>query len=119
MARVLWRTVQIAFNITPPNSVMSLFGMWLVGIESETARQIRVGACALLWQFGTAEIIWLLTEQQIFIFCRFYSELLRRSVYGRYSLRRRPGSVWLLGLFGGRWWRGISSTGLDGGHVIG
>ena len=47
--RVLWRTVQIAFNITPPNSVGMLFGTWLVGIESETARHIRVGVCALLW----------------------------------------------------------------------
>ena len=49
LARVLWRSVQIAFNITPPSSVGSLFGTWLVGIESETARQIRVGVCALLW----------------------------------------------------------------------
>ena len=48
-ARVLWCTVQIAFNITPPNSVRSLFGTWLVGIESETVRHIRVGVCALLW----------------------------------------------------------------------
>ena len=49
LERVLWRTVQIAFNITPPNSVSTLFGTWLVGIESETARHIRVGVCALLW----------------------------------------------------------------------
>ena len=41
--------MQIAFNITPPNSVSTLFGTWLVGIESEIARQIRVGACTLLW----------------------------------------------------------------------
>ena len=49
LARVLWRTVQIAFNITPPNSVGTLFGTWLDGIESDTARHIRVGVCALLW----------------------------------------------------------------------
>ena len=49
LARVLWRTVQIAFNITPPNSVSTLFGTWFVGIESATARHIRVGICALLW----------------------------------------------------------------------
>ena len=41
--------MHIAFNITPPNSVSTLFGTWLVGIESETARHIRVGVCALLW----------------------------------------------------------------------
>ena len=45
----LWRSVQISFNITPPSSVGSLFGTWLDGIESDTARHIRVGVCALLW----------------------------------------------------------------------
>ena len=49
LARVLWHAVQIAFNITHPNSVSTLFGTWLVGIESETAGHIRVGVCALLW----------------------------------------------------------------------
>ena len=49
LATILWRTVQIAFTITPPSSVGSLFGTWLVGIESETARHIRVGVRALLW----------------------------------------------------------------------
>ena len=49
LARILWRTVQIAFNITPPSTVRSLFGTWLDGIESVTARHIHVGVCALLW----------------------------------------------------------------------
>ena len=49
MAKVLWRTVHIAFNITPPNNINTLFGTWLDGIDSETARHIRVGVCALLW----------------------------------------------------------------------
>ena len=48
LARVFWHTVHIDFNITSSNSVM-LFETWLVGIESETARHIRVGVCALLW----------------------------------------------------------------------
>ena len=52
-ARVLWRTVHIAFNITPPNSVTTLFGTWLTGIEPELARHIRVGVCALLWTIWT------------------------------------------------------------------
>uniref|UniRef100_A0A453PGZ4 Reverse transcriptase zinc-binding domain-containing protein n=1 Tax=Aegilops tauschii subsp. strangulata TaxID=200361 RepID=A0A453PGZ4_AEGTS len=34
LAKILWRSVQIAFNITPPSSVGSLFGTWLDGIES-------------------------------------------------------------------------------------
>ena len=49
LAKVLWRTVHIAFNITPPSSVNTLFGTWLNGIGPETARHIRVGVCALLW----------------------------------------------------------------------
>ena len=40
---------KLPFNITPPNSVGTLFGTWLVGIEAKTARDIRVGVCALLW----------------------------------------------------------------------
>jgi hypothetical protein len=49
MAKILWRSVHIAFNITPPNTINTLFGTWLDGIDSETARHIRVGVCALLW----------------------------------------------------------------------
>ena len=48
LAGVLWHTVQIAFNITPSNSVSMLFGTCLVGIESAMVRNIRVGVCALL-----------------------------------------------------------------------
>src|SRR4051812_906134 len=49
LAIFLWRTVHIAFNITPPNTVSTLFGTWLDGIDSEIARRIRVGVCALFW----------------------------------------------------------------------
>uniref|UniRef100_A0A453B3U3 Reverse transcriptase zinc-binding domain-containing protein n=1 Tax=Aegilops tauschii subsp. strangulata TaxID=200361 RepID=A0A453B3U3_AEGTS len=49
LAKVLWRTVHIAFNITPSSSVNTLFGTWLNGIGPETARHIRAGVCALLW----------------------------------------------------------------------
>ena len=52
-ARVLWRTVHIAFNITPPTSVNALFGTWLNGVEPDLARRIRVGVCALLWTIWT------------------------------------------------------------------
>uniref|UniRef100_A0A453PTX1 Reverse transcriptase zinc-binding domain-containing protein n=1 Tax=Aegilops tauschii subsp. strangulata TaxID=200361 RepID=A0A453PTX1_AEGTS len=48
-AKVLWRTVHIAFNITTPNSVCMLFGTWLNRIQAKTVRHIRVGVCALLW----------------------------------------------------------------------
>uniref|UniRef100_A0A453I9I9 Reverse transcriptase zinc-binding domain-containing protein n=1 Tax=Aegilops tauschii subsp. strangulata TaxID=200361 RepID=A0A453I9I9_AEGTS len=49
MAKVLWRSIHIAFNIAPPTSINMLFGTWLNGVEIETARHIHVGVCALLW----------------------------------------------------------------------
>uniref|UniRef100_A0A453JTN1 Reverse transcriptase zinc-binding domain-containing protein n=1 Tax=Aegilops tauschii subsp. strangulata TaxID=200361 RepID=A0A453JTN1_AEGTS len=49
LAKKLWRSVHIAFNITPLNTINMLFGTWLDGIDSETTRHIRVGVCALLW----------------------------------------------------------------------
>ena len=49
LAKILWRSVHIAFNITPPNSINTLFGTWLDGIDVVTTRHIRVGVCALLW----------------------------------------------------------------------
>ena len=49
LAKKLWRTVHLAFNITPPNTINTLFGTWLDELDSETARHIRVGVCALLW----------------------------------------------------------------------
>ena len=49
LAKILWQTVHLAFNITPPNTINTLFGTWLDGLDSETARHIRVGVCALLW----------------------------------------------------------------------
>uniref|UniRef100_A0A452XBF4 Reverse transcriptase zinc-binding domain-containing protein n=1 Tax=Aegilops tauschii subsp. strangulata TaxID=200361 RepID=A0A452XBF4_AEGTS len=45
MAKVLWRSIHIAFNIAPPTSINT----WLNGVEIETASHIRVGVCALLW----------------------------------------------------------------------
>uniref|UniRef100_A0A453SF15 Reverse transcriptase zinc-binding domain-containing protein n=1 Tax=Aegilops tauschii subsp. strangulata TaxID=200361 RepID=A0A453SF15_AEGTS len=32
LAKLLWRTIHIAFNITPPVDIESLFGMWLAGV---------------------------------------------------------------------------------------
>jgi len=49
MTKTLWRSVHIAFNITPPTTIHTLFGTWLNGVETETAKHIRVGVCALLW----------------------------------------------------------------------
>ena len=49
IAKLLWRTIHVAFNITPPTSISPFFHDWLNGVAPQTAAQIRVGACALLW----------------------------------------------------------------------
>ena len=49
LAKLLWCSVHIAFNVTPPNSIHTLFGTWLNGVETNIARHIRIGVCALLW----------------------------------------------------------------------
>ena len=49
LANILWRSIYIAFNINQPTSINMLFGPWLDGVDSDTARHIRVGVCALLW----------------------------------------------------------------------
>uniref|UniRef100_A0A8I6WF16 Reverse transcriptase zinc-binding domain-containing protein n=1 Tax=Hordeum vulgare subsp. vulgare TaxID=112509 RepID=A0A8I6WF16_HORVV len=49
LARVLWHTVRIAFNIIPPDSIDMLFGTWLDGVDKIIARHIRIGVCALFW----------------------------------------------------------------------
>ena len=57
LAKILWRSIHIAFNINQPTSINMLFGTWLDGVDSDTARHIRVGVCVLFWQYGTAEMI--------------------------------------------------------------
>ena len=49
LAKLLWRTIHIAFNINPPVDIASLFGTWLAGVEQIKAARIRIGICALLW----------------------------------------------------------------------
>uniref|UniRef100_A0A8I6YHX2 Reverse transcriptase zinc-binding domain-containing protein n=1 Tax=Hordeum vulgare subsp. vulgare TaxID=112509 RepID=A0A8I6YHX2_HORVV len=49
MAKLLWRSIQITFNIAPPTSIYMLFGTWLEGVNVIYAKLIRVGTCALLW----------------------------------------------------------------------
>jgi hypothetical protein len=60
LATLLWRSIRIASNITPPNSIHTLFGTWLNGVEPNTARHIRIGVCALLW------VIWNCGNDMVF-----------------------------------------------------
>jgi hypothetical protein len=47
-AKIIWQIVYMAFNITPPLSIVHMFGTWLNGIVKSEKRNIRVGVCAIL-----------------------------------------------------------------------
>uniref|UniRef100_A0A453PPH4 Reverse transcriptase zinc-binding domain-containing protein n=1 Tax=Aegilops tauschii subsp. strangulata TaxID=200361 RepID=A0A453PPH4_AEGTS len=49
LAKLLWRTIHIAFNISPSTYINTLFGTWLDGMKPNMARHIRIGICALRW----------------------------------------------------------------------
>ena len=45
-AKLVWRMVHVAHNITPPKNISR---NWLHGIEKKELKLIRVGVCAVLW----------------------------------------------------------------------
>ena len=60
MARIIWRIVQVSFNISPPLSIFYMFNGWLNGINKELMYKILVGASALCWT------IWLSRNDMVF-----------------------------------------------------
>ena len=59
-AKMIWRIVHMALNISPPTSINNMFGNWLLGVPRNEKVQIRVGVCALLWA------IWNIRNDYIF-----------------------------------------------------
>ena len=59
-AKMIWRIVHMAFNISTPTSINNMFGNWLLGVPRNEKVQIRVGVCALLWA------IWNIRNDYIF-----------------------------------------------------
>ena len=49
LAKLLWRTLHVAFNVSPPNTIAILFRTWLNGVKSKIAAHIRIRVCVLLW----------------------------------------------------------------------
>lgn len=96
IAKLLWHTLHIAFNITPSTNINMLFRTWLSGVNGTMAYHIWIGICALLWAYGTLEMTWFLMTRPLIIFCRLYIRPRLESVRGRYSTMRTRGSLWLL-----------------------
>ena len=48
-ARLLWRTVNITYDLTPPTNITNMFGNWLNGVDIISKARIRIGFSALCW----------------------------------------------------------------------
>ena len=68
LAKLLWQTIHIAFNIIPPVSIESLFGTWLAGVDHITASRIRIGICALMWAIWNFKNDMIFNRQHILTF---------------------------------------------------
>jgi hypothetical protein len=44
----------MTFGLAPPKNVTNLSGNWLAGISKMDVKQIRVGACAIIWALWNA-----------------------------------------------------------------
>lgn len=49
-AHLIWRMVNVAFNLPPPTSISNMFGNWLCSVDKKGKAQIRVGVSALCWR---------------------------------------------------------------------
>ena len=85
LAKLLWRSIHIAFNITPPASIDMLFGTWLAGVEQVIAGRIRIGICALLWAIWNCRNDMILNRQNLINFLQvIYRATALGSVRGRH-----------------------------------
>jgi hypothetical protein len=48
-ARLVWRVIQVSFNITPPLNIHHMFTGWMQGVEKKLRYKILVGSCTLCW----------------------------------------------------------------------
>ena len=72
VAKFLWRAVQFAFDLHPPQTITNLFGNWLRGVGTKLKRQLLVGASALclaIW-FSRNNVV--LINLQLTLICRYY-----------------------------------------------
>jgi hypothetical protein len=48
-AKLIWRTVNFAYNLPPPTNVTNMFGNWLKGVDKHVKAMIRIGVSVLCW----------------------------------------------------------------------
>ena len=60
MAKFIWNTVHLVFNIQPPTSISNMLGSWLKNFLPRLRNQILVGATALGWA------VWLCRNDAVF-----------------------------------------------------
>jgi hypothetical protein len=48
-ARLVWRTIDFAFDLPPPVNITNMFGNWLNGVNRQLKGQIRIGVSAVCW----------------------------------------------------------------------
>lgn len=60
MAKVVSRTVQVSFNMTPPLNIHHVFDVWLKEVDEKLKYKIFVETCTLLW------VIWLCRNDVVF-----------------------------------------------------
>ena len=48
-ARLLWRIVNITYDLPPPTNTTNMFGNWLNGVDRISKARIRIGVSALCW----------------------------------------------------------------------
>jgi hypothetical protein len=49
LAKIIWRVVHMTFGIPSPRNVSNMFGNWLTGLNKQEVKNIRIGACAIVW----------------------------------------------------------------------
>src|SRR4051812_9467764 len=48
-ARIIWRMMFFAFDITPPTNINNMFDNCLHGVDKQNKSRIRIGVSALCW----------------------------------------------------------------------
>jgi hypothetical protein len=81
-AKIVWRIIHMSFGISPPTSVINMFGNWLAGIPKKELMQVRVGVCAIIWAMWNVRNDFILANQRNHPFCRLFPWLRIGSVCG-------------------------------------